>query len=209
MSGTVTAKGVLTLGAINIALATTALPLVNDLLAMIDTLLGSAVSLGSLKSELGIQLNGVLQAMLSLKVTTPASYLANLLNQLAAIAASIKTALFTSPTVGVGAQLGSLSAVSAQIKGKIAALDGLLALLNTMRGLASSTYGTLFGKMSSGGFALYTMEGPATLVGNDVAATIAAGISGGTGPGSTVHGILILTEDPIAFATLSTVLKTS
>lgn len=208
--------GSFTLGEVNIALLA-GVGLLNPLLLQIDLFLTGQFGLGPFLADIQVQFAAAISAQLQLSLTLsdPLAAIRATIAAFATLQASLAIALsFGLPTVSlqIGAQIAAMASLSGTLALKVGGIKALLAAGLAVKIPALRFVAQVTAALSAGPVQLLSFTGDTlALTGTEIAALFSAGIGGShpIPPGVPVSGILILTEDPVVFAALGGILKTS
>jgi hypothetical protein len=175
-------------------------------------------------THLGSKTVGAINIGVTLALPALAAALADLLARLAALTAQFTanvallaslpdpTELAAAIAAAAAAAVGTITDIITNIPGPIASaqvsLGAELGLLNGIRIALEDVVNTLKAAVSAGGVHAFSVDTTNTAVAGELAAALTGGLPGGGVPTARVRGVLLLTEDPAAFAALSTVLLT-
>jgi len=208
--------GSFTLGEVNIALLA-GVGLLNPLLLQLDLFLTGQFGLGPFLADIQVQFAAAISAQLqlSLSISDPLAAIRATIAAFASLQAALAVALsFGLPTVSlqIGAQIAAMASLSGTLALKVGGIKAMLAAGAAVKIPALRYVAQISAALSAGPVQLLSFTGDTlSFTGNEIAALFAAGIGGShpIGPGVPVSGILILTEDPVVFAALGGILKTS
>lgn len=203
--------GALPIGGINIA-ASAALGLVIPLFAQLDLALFGAFGLGPIQASIALQFQASLDLALGLglSISDPFADIMAMANLLASLSISLPT-IQLELTASIATNLALAAALAIQLGGISAMIELMLAVkLPVVEFFAALAAALSAGPVFLLNFEADVFSGGLAAAGGLIAAQFAAGLISGPNtiaPGEPVYGIILLTKEPLVFASLGTVLK--
>jgi len=198
-----------TLGSLNVGLAA-ALGFLWPLGAQIDALI--ALGIGPFELDLALQFDAslALQATLSLQVSNPLAALLLAIQAMAQLQAALQAALALPPlTLSLSAELGASVALAGALSAKLGGLRILIEAALAIKIPAMKLASELQAQLGAGpAFLLSFTGGTLAQAGSAINTAFSAGLTdpgppNSIAPGDPVTGIIMLTKDPTAAASIS------
>lgn len=220
MPSPATEVGSFPMGTINISGAAS-VSLFNPMAAQLDALLLGPFGIGSAQADLSAQFQAALsfQTQANLQFSDPIAGFQQALASIGQLVAGLQTAISLGlPTVSaeLSASISASAAITAALGAKLGGISALIEAAMAAKIPAVNFFGDLQGSLSAGPIVLVafgfngTTPDPETLsnVGGQVQSLFTSGVTGIT-PSEGVSGIILLTKNPTASASISALFKVS
>lgn len=190
--------------------ANVALVAMVPLMAQFDALLFGSFGIGSIQADLSAQFNAALaaQLQLGLQISDPFAAFKAALVGLLQVQAGLEAALalgLPSVSVEIGAQFNAALALAAALRLKLGGIDLLIKASLQLKIPVVKAIGKLDAALSVGSFGLWYMEGPCSVVAEDLRTTFVNGVplNSPIAPTDTVYGVVLLSKAPAAKGSLN------
>ncbi len=202
--------------------ASTAVSLFNPISAQLDSLLLGPFGIGALQADISAQFQAAssLQVNLALQVSDPIAGFMQTLAAIGQLVAGIQQAINLGlPTVSadLNSQISSTAALTAALGAKLGGISALIEAALAAKIPAFNFFGDLQASLSAGPIVLvafgFSPSGgidpePLNAAGPQISSLFGSGLTGIT-PTDSVSGIIILTSNPVAAASISALFRVS